>query len=199
MTGSLASAAGHSPCSSVGGPGKRDRNAALVLERDAGRRPGQPEHGRPLRNARLLAHARLEVVVDAADVAGIAPADEVDRPHQPSVELEPAPGRLGQQLDRSVVMGRAEPARDHAEVGAQPLGDRRLEQLRIVTDDGDAPTDDAEPCQLASQENAVLVGQLAAYELAAAYDERSFRTTGSSCGLGHEPDATRAGTCVPWE
>src|SRR5439155_10560656 len=81
-----------------------------------------------------------------------------------------AAGCARQQLDRAIVGRRPEAARDRAEIGAEPLTQRRLELGRIVPDDLDTRRLEPEPQQLAGQERPVPVGPLAADELAAGDD-----------------------------
>ena len=68
-------------------------------------------------------------------------------------------------------MRRAQPARDEAEVGFEPLPERRLELGRVVADDRDPRRLDAEPQQLLREERPVQVGAVAADELAAGDDD----------------------------
>ena len=79
------------------------------------------------------------------------------------------------QLDRAVVVRRPEPARDAAEIGLEPLAQRRLELGRVVADDRDPRRLEAEPQQLRGEERAVQVAPVAADELTAGDDDEAAR------------------------
>jgi hypothetical protein len=65
------------------------------------------------------------------------PRDAADLGVQRLVEHELRARRLRDELDRPVVVRRAEPARDEAQVGVEPLRERRLELVGTVADDRD--------------------------------------------------------------
>ena len=80
-------------------------------------------------------------------------------------------GDAGHELDRPVVVGRPEAARDEADVGLEPLAQRGLELVGIVADDRDARRLETEPQRLLGVERAVEIGSLAPDELAARHDD----------------------------
>ena len=77
----------------------------------------------------------------------------------------------GHELDRPVVVGRPEAARDEADVGLEPLAQRRLELVRVVADDRDARRLETEAHRFLSVERAVEIGSLAPHELTARHDD----------------------------
>jgi hypothetical protein len=72
--------------------------------------------------------------------------------------------------------------------------DRLLEQFGFVTDDGDVAADKTKTGQLAGQERAVLIGQLAAHELAAGHHNGGLGPIRERRLPLHGSDATRKGT-----
>ncbi len=80
-------------------------------------------------------------------------------------------GRARDELDRHVVVRRAEPAGDDDEVCPERLAERCLQLPLVVADDRDAHRRNAEVHELVGDERAVAVVALAADELAARYDE----------------------------
>jgi hypothetical protein len=80
-------------------------------------------------------------------------------------------GGSREELDGPVVVRRPQPARDDAEVSAQPLGERALELRLVVADDRDRRGLEPEQHELAREERAVPVGAVAPDELAAGDDD----------------------------
>ena len=89
--------------------------------------------------------------------------------------LQRPPGDTRDELDRPVVVRRAETAGDEADVGLEALAQRRLELVGVVADDRDAHGLQAEQQRLPGVEGAVQIGSLAAHELAARDDDRGAR------------------------
>ena len=159
-----------------GGPGQHDDRAAAGVEHQPGRRPGETERDRALRERRLLAHARLEVGVRPVQPLGDHARDGADLLVQPVVEHELPAGDPRDELDRAVVVRRPEPAGDEAEVGAQrprasAASSSSGRSPTIVIRAGSSPSDE----RLRGEERAVQVRALAADELAAGDDDRGPR------------------------
>ena len=99
------------------------------------------------------------------------------------VEAQLHPGGARDELDRAVVVCRAEPAGDHAEVGAcQPLGQRLHQLLFAVPHDRDPRRLDPQPQQLAGEERPVEVAAIATDELAPGDDDERAGTRGHTAG-----------------
>ncbi len=82
------------------------------------------------------------------------------------VDLQLSVGHPSDQLDRSVIVRRAEPTGDEADLGAiLTLSQRLLELVRLVPDDDDARRLETEPQCFTHVERAVQVRPLAANEL----------------------------------
>src|SRR5204862_7789251 len=79
------------------------------------------------------------------------------------------------QLDRAVVVGRPEAARDAAEVGLEPLSQRGLELAGVVADDRDPRGLEAETQQLGGEKRPVQVAPVTADELTAGDDDEAAR------------------------
>ena len=158
-TGSASSARGQSRCSSGGGPGKHDDRAALGLEHEAGRRAGEPERRRaPSGTRRLLADARLEVGVRPPQPLRDRARDRLDlglQARRRRTARAPRRARRSSTV-RSSCVGPSPPG-DDAEVGVEPLAQRRLELLRVVADDRDPRRLEPEPQQLRGEERPVRV------------------------------------------
>src|SRR5205807_1978408 len=137
--------------------------------------PGQTERRRARGQRGLLADTCLEVGVRPPQPLRDPPGDVADLALERLVDDELAAGRPREELDRPVVMRRAEPARDDAEIGSQPFAEGSLQLLRPVADDRDPRRLEAEAKRLAREKRAVPVGPLAADELAAGDDERGAR------------------------
>ena len=98
------------------------------------------------------------------------------------------------ELDRAVVVGRPETARDEADVGVARGAQRGLEIVRVVADDHDPLGRETERERLARVERAVPVVALAAHELAARDDDR--RAAGGSPGRTAVPPASATPRCA---
>ncbi len=144
-------------------------------DHDARRGAGEAERDRAVRDRRLLRHAGGEVGVVAPQPLGRRARDLLDLGLELRVDVQADAERLRDHLDRAVVVRRAEPAGDEADVGLEPLAQRRLELLGRVADDRDPRRLEAEPERLAREERAVQVGALAAHELAARDDDEGAR------------------------
>src|SRR5581483_12446511 len=114
--------------------------------------PGEPDRDRALRDRRLLAHARPEVRVRAAQPLGDGARDRLDLALEPLVDDERAAGGGGDELDRAVVVRRAEAAGDEQQVGAQTVRDRLPQLGGAVADDRDRARLEPERDRLASVE-----------------------------------------------
>src|SRR5581483_947154 len=98
--------------------------------------------------------------------------DALDPPLELALDVQADAERRGDELDRPVVVRRAEPARGEHRVA---VGERRpqhpLELLRRVADDVDAHDLEPESLRLACEKRAVQIGSIAAHELAARDDD----------------------------
>jgi hypothetical protein len=72
-------------------------------------------------------------------------------------------------------MRRPEPAGDQAQVGLDPLAERRLELVLLVADERDPVGLESALQELAGEERPVAVGALPADDLAAGNDDRRAR------------------------
>ena len=95
------------------------------------------------------------------------------------------------ELDGAIVVRRAEPARDEADVGVLRRPQRALEIRGIVPDDHDPLGHETQRERLARVEGPVSVGSLAAHELAARDDDRRARA------LAHPLTAVAPDTVSP--
>ena len=86
--------------------------------------------------------------------------------------MQVPPGNPGDELDRAVVVRRAEAAGDEADVRLEALAQCRLELVRVVADDRNPDGLQPEQERLPGVEGAVEVGSLPPYELAARDDDR---------------------------
>ncbi len=99
------------------------------------------------------------------------------------VEHESDSRGLCDELDRAIVVRRAEPTGHDAELGgAECLGECVRELFFFVADDRDPGRLDTVPEQLVRQERAVQVASLAADELAAGDDDEPARARGHTAG-----------------
>ena len=138
MHGSLCTAAGQSRRSSPGGPGKHDEDALPVVEHETGAVPAIPITTAPsgtvacfVTPAAKSAYGRLSRSATAREMPSIW------RSSSPSTRSG-APATRATQLDRAVVVGRPEPARDEADVGGgRCRAECRLELDRVVAHDRD--------------------------------------------------------------
>src|SRR5262249_2548781 len=101
--------------------------------------------------------------------------DGLDLPYELLVDPERDAGNLGDELDRTIVVRRPEPARHEAHVRLAGRRERGLEVVRVVSDDEDPVGAEPEGECLVGIERAVPVGALAAHELAARDDDRRAR------------------------
>jgi len=153
----------------------KHHDGARALEHEAGSGAGKAERLRARGQRRLLAHTRLEVGIRPPQALGDPPRDVLDLFLQRRVEDELPACDPRDELDRAIVVRRAEPARDEAEVRLQPFAERRFQLGGVVADDRDPRRLDAQPQQLRGQERAVPVRAVAADELAAGGDDEPAR------------------------
>ena len=99
------------------------------------------------------------------------PRDLLDLGLERCVDVQPTTRHARHELDRPVVVGRPEAARDEADVGLEPLAQGRLELVRVVADDRDARRLETEAQRFLGVERAVEIGSLAPDELAARHDD----------------------------
>ena len=142
-----------------------DHGRSAGIEHEPGRRSRQPQGDRAFRERRLLGHARSELGVRPAHTLGEHPRNRLDLLLQAGVHDERPPCDLRDHLHRSVVMRRAEPARDEAEIGGEALREGSLEVLRPVSDDRYPLGVETEPERLRGEKGAVPVVSLSADEL----------------------------------
>src|SRR5262249_52992767 len=147
------------------GPREHDRDAAVRLEHECRCGACEADDEGALGERRLL--------VDPGPVLDTGAAGDLRR--ECLVEVEFASARAREELDRAVVVGRAEPARADEEVVAEPVADRRLELRRRVADDPDLRRLDPVREQRAREEGTVEVGAVAADELGAGDDDSGAR------------------------
>ncbi len=117
--------------------GQHDDDASAGVQNDAGRRARKTERDRPLGQSCLLENAVREIRIGAAHTLGEAPRDLLDLAREGGVDAEGPPRDASDELDRPIVMGRSEAARDEADVRLERLAQRGLELIGIVTDDRD--------------------------------------------------------------
>ena len=154
-------------------PREHDEDARAVVEHETRRGPGDPDHDRALGNGGLLRDARREVGVGPVEPLGHRAGDALDVAHELVVDPQRGAGDAGDELDRAVVVGRPETARDEADVGAGARGAQsRLELDGVVAHDRDLTGHEPEPERLARVERPVPIRPLAADELAAGDDDR---------------------------
>jgi len=97
--------------------------------------------------------------------------DPLDLLPEPFVDVQRQARCACEELDRAVVVRRAEAAGDDAEVCAQALGERALELRFVVTDDRDGRGLEAEAYEFLREVRAVAVVAVPADELAAGDDD----------------------------
>ena len=149
---------------------KHDGDAAVCLEDEGRRGPGDADDEGALRQRRLLA--------DPGQVLDARAAGDLGR--QILVDVQLGAGGACEQLDRAVVVRRAEAAGADEQVVPEAVAERRLELCGRVADDAHLDRLDAEREQRAGEEGAVQVGAVAADELRARDDDRGAQ----SCGRG---------------
>jgi len=114
----------------------------------------------------------LEVGVRAVQARRDVTRDLLDLRGELLVGVKRHVRRSREQLDRAVVVGRAEPARDDKQLVRETFAERRFEIGRLVTDNCDARRVDAEPQQRRCEERPVAILPVAAHELGARRDDR---------------------------
>ena len=149
----------------------RSPAAAVVLEENRRRRPGEPERDAALREGGLLADSGHEVAEGAPEALGDAARKRFDLGGELVVERERTSGGSRQELDGAVVVSGPETARHHAEIRPEPVRERRRELLGPVAHDDDAVGLEPEACELLREERAVQVATVAADELASGDDD----------------------------
>ena len=156
------------------GPAGR-RDAAVRRVDESWCRARDPDHDRALGHGRLLRDSGRELRVGAPQPLGDRSRDALDVRHEVGVDAQRRSRHTRDELDGAVVVGRAEPARDEADVSLAGRPQCRFEVGGVVTDDRDPLRDEPEGKRLAGVEGAVRVGSLAAHELAARDDDRRAR------------------------
>ena len=169
--GSDSIARGQSRCSSPGGPGSTTTTQLPASSTTPGAVPAMPSETAPSGSVacfrtpgaksaygrRMRSANRREICsISASSASSTCSATACDARHE---------------LDRPVVVGRPEATRDEADVGFEPLAQRRLELVRVVADDRDARRLETEAQRFLSVERAVEIGSLAPDELAARHDD----------------------------
>ena len=152
--------------------GQDDGHRPVRLDDEPRRRACDPDHSAARGHRRLLPHACLELRVGTLEPLRDPPRDVLDLPLELRVDERLEPRGASQELDGAVVVGRAEPARDHEQVGGQALPDRAFQLGRLVPDERDPRRLQPEPGQLLGQEWAVRVPAPAADQLAAGDQDR---------------------------
>src|SRR5439155_7690037 len=147
-------------------------DGAARVEDDGGRGPDEPDDERALGDRRLLAHAVLEIRVRTVQADRDAARDLLDLRRELLVRPDADVRSTGEQLDRPVVVCRAEPARDDEQVAGEAFAERLLEVGGVVAHDRDACGVDAEPQERRREERAVAVVPVAGDELRARCDDR---------------------------
>ena len=170
-------------------PRQDDEDRVFGLQHQSRRGAGDPDHHGARRERRLLADALGEVRIGTPQALRNAARDGLDLGLERATDGQLTAGRARQELDRAIVVRRPEAARDRAEIGAEPLTQRRLELGRIIPDDLDTRRLEPEPQQLAGQERPVQVGPLAAHELAAGDDYDPARAGQAVAGATETPRA----------
>ena len=155
-TASDSSARSQRRLSSRGGPGSTTTTHPFVSSTRPGRGPGETERLRALGARRLLPHARREVRIRPSQAVGDHPRHGFDLALELGVDDERLSGDARHELDRPVVVGRPEPARDEAEVGVERLAERLSDVVGPVADDRDALGLEAEPKQPRAARNGPL-------------------------------------------
>src|SRR5207253_10441345 len=97
--------------------------------------------------------------------------NRLELPLELRVDVEPDAEGFRDELDRPVVVRRAEAPRDEHGVGLERVAKSRLELRGGVTDDRDPRRLEPEPQRLSREKGAVEIGSIAAHELAARHDD----------------------------
>jgi hypothetical protein len=163
--------AGPEPLQLSGRARERRRDAAVVLQENGRGGAREPEGDPSFWKRSLLPDPRGKIGVRPAEARGDQPGDRFDLGAEHLVDDEGPSRRAGERLDGAVVVRRAESSGEDAHVGRETLADGRIQFRRLVADDQQARGLEPEPGELATEEGAVLVGLVAAYELAARKDD----------------------------
>src|SRR5439155_13024261 len=164
-----------------------DDRGACALEHEGRGGSGDPDDLGALGKRRLLADAFGEVRIGPAQPPGDRARDAFDLGLERGLDDQfPARGPR-EQLDGAVVMGRAEPAGDDAQVRLEARPQRRFELDRVVPDDLYARRLDAEPQELCREKRPVAVAALAADELATGDDDDAARACQAVAGATETP------------
>ena len=140
----VSSTRGHSSCSSRGGPGSATATHVPVSRTTAGAVPTSPTHSAPAGSAACLRTPCREVRVRTVQPLGDAARERLDLGRELLVDRERPAGGLREQLDRAVVVRRAEAARDDEQVLLEARPQRGFQLGRLVADDRDPNRIDAE-------------------------------------------------------
>ena len=125
-TGSVSSARGHSRCSSRRRPGQHDHDASPVSQHEPGAVPASPSETRPPAASPASRTPGSKSAYGPAQPLGDRAGDALDLARRSSSSTRSgSAGGARDELDGAVVVRRAEPARDDAEVGAEPLARAR--------------------------------------------------------------------------
>ena len=152
-------------------PRQHDGDAGAGSEDERRRRADEADHERSLGNRRLLSHARGEVRIGPLHPLRESPRTRLDRRLERRLDMQRKPGGTREQLDRSVVVGRAEAPGDDEQVAAEPRLERRGEVGLTVTHDRDLGRLDAALEERPCEERPVQVTPVAADELRAGDDD----------------------------
>ena len=156
-------------------PREDDDDHGAEIEHEARCRSGEPERLRAIRPRRLLAHARREVHVRPPEPVRDRSRDRADLFLEHAVENQLLPGDTRDELDRPVVVGRPQAARDEAEIGIESLPERVLEVLGAISDDRDRRRFQPQAHRLGGEKRSIAVLPLASDELGAGDDDRRAR------------------------
>ena len=148
-------------------PRQGDRHPLASRQHDAGCGPGEPDGDSSVGQRRLFADTGCEIRIRPPEPRSVLSRDRLDLPLELVVDAQSAARRPRQDLDSAVVVSRAEPSREHADVRLQPLPDRLLQLGLAIADDDDPPDVEPEPDELPREVWAVLVAPVTAHELRA--------------------------------
>ena len=148
-----------------------DHAARGRLQDKTGSGSRETERGRRDWTRRLLCDAGSKVGIRPAEAFRDRARDRLDLPLERLVDDELEPRRTRDELHRTVVVGRAEAARDEAGVRLQTLAQHGLELGGCIPYDRDPGRLEPVAEGLGGEEGTVSVGALAADELAAGDDD----------------------------
>ncbi len=134
--------------------------------------PTSPTHSAPSGSVACLRTPGAKSAYGRWRRVGHGAGQLLDRRLELLLDVEPHAGRVGEQLDRAVVVRRPEPARDDEQVVLEPAAKRRLEIGRVVADDRDPSRFDTAAEQVRREVRAVAIRPVAANELGARRDDR---------------------------